>query len=243
MLRRGTRRDSACEGSGTAVRSGAGSRRRGRSRGSRRNAPGRTFVRVGYDPPAPPRAGGGCTKTAPRRAQERGASVLRSRHAVGGLDRLHLRDLERVQLAVLIPERDVFAGLEPVRAEPVAGFVVVARVLVVVDQPCRAPCAARAVHEAAVEVGLPGPESPHAALGALAAPLLRVEQSVGVQGSGHLVAVPGATVGVFPAAGQFQSNAMQHWVPPWMRMRKAGLGPSSEITTKPSLFFDVDQGS
>jgi hypothetical protein len=50
--------------------------------------------------------------------------------------RLHRRDLEGVYLIMMVPDRDIFAELERMCAEPIASFVVVSGSFVVKHPTC-----------------------------------------------------------------------------------------------------------
>src|SRR5690349_882449 len=119
----------------------------------------------------------------------------------GGAERLAIDYLERVIIAVLVPERDVFVGREDMRLQMEAGLVVLHRVLVVVDQPGGAAAAAGPVEQTSMPVRLAGPEAANVALGPLLLPLLRVETARSVEGHHEFVAVAAASGRMFTAAG------------------------------------------
>ena len=63
-------------------------------------------------------------------------------------------------------------------------------------------------------IRLAGPEATDPALLARIAPFVRVEQTVCIERSRDFVAVTLAPVGIFAAAGQLESDAVQHERPP-----------------------------
>jgi hypothetical protein len=66
----------------------------------------------------------------------------------------------------------------------------------------------------AMPIRLAGPEPPDPALLARVAPFMRIEETVCVERSGDFVAVTLAPVRIFAAAGQLETNAVQHDGPP-----------------------------
>src|SRR5882672_4519078 len=89
-----------------------------------------------------------------------------------GLDRNHL---ERVHVAVLVADRDVFARHESMAREPVACLVVLVCALVIIEDPAPVLVAARLVHQLADLLLLVAPEPAHAAMLAMRAPQGRID--------------------------------------------------------------------
>src|SRR5215510_482704 len=136
-----------------------------------------------------------------------------------GLDR---GDLERVHVAVLVADRDIFAGPERMRAEPVAGLVVVLRGLVVVEDPAGVLPTARLVHQHADLVRLASPEPPHPTMRPVLAPQLDVDMPRAVERCDELVAVPRRPAGKLLGTGEIEPDALEH-------MRKLGHGADSRV--------------
>src|SRR5438552_13091267 len=101
--------------------------------------------------------------------QERCGSAYR-------LDRDHP---EGVHLAVLVADRDIFAGAKDVVAEPIAGLIVLVGRLVIIEQPAAMAGAARPMHQPTDPVVLALPEPPHATMLAAFAPQPRIDMAVG----------------------------------------------------------------
>src|SRR5215470_19614912 len=131
-----------------------------------------------------------------------------------GLDR---GDLERVHVAVLVADRDILAGPEGMRAEPVAGLVVVLRGLVVVEDPAGMLPTARLVDQEANLVRIAVPEPPHPAMRPMLAPQLDIDMPGAVERRDELVAVARRPAGKFLGAGEVEPDALEH-------MRKLGHG-------------------
>src|ERR1700674_1427011 len=129
-----------------------------------------------------------------------------------GLDR---NDLERVHLPLFIADRDVFAGDESMRAEAVAGFVVLLGNVLVIEHPAGVAGTPRAMHQTPHLVRLAPPEATHAAMVAVLAPQLRIDMPVGIERGHKLVAMAGGARGKFLRAGQVEPDALEH-----MRQRR-----------------------
>src|SRR5262245_35935109 len=77
---------------------------------------------------------------------------------------------ERVHVAVLILDRDIFARQKHVRAKAVPGLVIVGRALVVIEHPTCMLGAARLVHDPANLLVRPVPEPAHTTMVAVLLP-------------------------------------------------------------------------
>src|SRR5260370_35377737 len=115
-----------------------------------------------------------------------------------GLDRDHL---ERMHLAVLVADRDVFAGPEGMGAEAVAGFVVLLGNVLVIEHPAGVAGTPRAGHQTPHLVRLALPEPPHAAMVAVLSPELHIDMPVGIERGDELVTMAGGAPGGYLHAG------------------------------------------
>ena len=95
-----------------------------------------------------------------------------------------------------------FADREPVAIEPEDGLLVGLGHAVVEKRPL----AAAMMHQPTVLVILARPEAAHAAFAPMPMPAVAVEQTVGAQGCGELVAVLGAALGKFGGARQLEAD-------------------------------------
>lgn len=121
----------------------------------------------------------------------------------GVLDGNHL---ERV-LAIPVTQGEILAGCEHVRAKAVTRLIIVASLLVIVEDPARVLASARLVHQTANLVPLAFPESPHAAAitAFLSKPLIDVP--LPIEGSNQLIAALRRTGREFPGAGQMKADS------------------------------------
>src|SRR5262249_21321095 len=130
-----------------------------------------------------------------------------ARDSSRGLDR---DNLEGVQLAVLVADRDVFAWPESMRTEPIARFIVLLGDALVIEHPARVAGAARAVHQMSELVRLALPEAPHAAVVAVLAPQIDVDVAAVIERSDELVAMARGARRKFLRAGQIEPDAFEH---------------------------------
>src|SRR5215468_7978320 len=89
-------------------------------------------------------------------------------------DRLDGDHLEGMHVAVLVADRDVFAGPEGVSAEPVARLVVVLGRVIVIEHPPRV-LAARGMNQATDLVGFATPKPADPAVVPVLAPQLQID--------------------------------------------------------------------
>lgn len=72
-----------------------------------------------------------------------------------GGPRFHGNDLEGLQAALTVADGDIIVDDEAVPVEPVAGLVIIAAGIVIVDEPGRAAGASSPAQEPAVTIRLP----------------------------------------------------------------------------------------
>jgi hypothetical protein len=113
--------------------------------------------------------------------------------------RFHRRDLEGVYLIMMVPDRDIFAELERICAEPIARFVVVSGTFVVKRPTCMLRSTGL-VNKAAILVLFAVPKSVDAAMLAVLLPEGRIDVASGVERSHELVAA-GSLAGLLVGIG------------------------------------------
>src|SRR5438552_19021589 len=118
-------------------------------------------------------------------------------------------DLERVHLPVLVADRDVFAGPEGMRAEAIAGLVVLLGNALVIERPAGVAGAPRAVHQASYLVRLAFPETTYAAMVAVLSPQLHIDVPAGIERGHEFVTVARGARGKFLRTGQVEPDALE----------------------------------
>jgi hypothetical protein len=111
---------------------------------------------------------------------------------------------------VLIPQRHVLARHERMRAEAVAGFVIVGAVLVVVENPPGAFASARLVGKPAGLVVLALPETPDAAAIAQFLERRGIDMATPIERCHEFVTARGRSVRMLLRAREIQSDALEH---------------------------------
>jgi hypothetical protein len=96
------------------------------------------------------------------------------------------------------------------RAQSIAGFVVVHPVAVIVNDPCRPSCTAAAVNEQAVLIGLAKPKAANPTLNPLATPLNRIQSAICIERCGDLIPKQRAPVRKLASPGERQRNTVKH---------------------------------
>ena len=174
----------------------------------------------------------------PFQSRERDGSRESRRRQSGSADAC---DPEGVHAAVVIADRDVFSFHELVSLELEPDLVVLARSVVVVDDPCRTPRPSGAVHKPSAALRRAGPDAANAAPVADLPPARRIKLAFRVERRGDLVAMSVAAVGIVVTTGEPQRDVVKHVQsePP-----KAELGRAVRQVMEPIMvgiaFIDVD---
>jgi hypothetical protein len=112
-----------------------------------------------------------------------------------------------VYLIMMVPNRDIFAELERMCAEPMARFVAAAATFVVKHPTCMLRSTGL-VNKAAILVLFAVPKSVDAAMLAVLLPEGRIDVASGVERSHELVAAAGGTLWKLLRSGEIEPNAL-----------------------------------
>src|SRR5215510_16218300 len=116
---------------------------------------------------------------------------------------------ERVQLAVLLTDRDIFSGRKGMAAKPIARFIVVRSGRIVIEHPAGMLRAARLVNQEADLIVLATPEAPYATMITMRMPQLCINVPLGIERRHELIAMPRRPVGEFFRAGEIEPDALE----------------------------------
>ena len=138
-----------------------------------------------------------------------GAGMMRLWRRLGDARLLrNRRHLERHQIPLQLPQRDIFAGAERMVGEAEAVFLVLQR-FAQFERPTGAAAAAGAVDEQAAHLRLIGPEAAHETFAAMRLPRLPIDLALLRQRRDERVAVADRALGMGLGAGGVQGDRLQ----------------------------------
>jgi hypothetical protein len=128
-------------------------------------------------------------------------------------------------LILMVLDRDIFAKVERMCAEPIARFVVVSSTFVVKHPTCMLR-STWLVNKAAILVLFAVPKSVDAAMLAVLLPECRIDVASGVERSHELIAAAGGSFWKLLRSGEIESYALEHV---WQCRRSISFGRRSKL--------------